>query len=154
MNPDKDNLDKSKFWDTLALFPFAYYGFAVSYSFFHIFALRDYEPKDGQWGSFKVYLLIDGFETCVAFMGYLIGLGLLKTAAQQMPRRTLALITTASAFLSRVVVAIMIFARHIEPVLYDLGVYLGSLLLIPTLLGLSLVKICQICLARRQSIQR
>src|SRR5262245_31460352 len=101
------NSDKPDTWGILSLFPLVYYGLAVSYSFFHIFALGDYEPKDGQWGSFKVYLLIDGIVTLFAFMGYLIGAGLLKTAVQQFPRRTLYLLMTASAFLSYIVCIVM-----------------------------------------------
>jgi len=154
------NPDKSDSWGILSLFPLVYYGLAASYSFCRIFALGDYEPKDGQWGSFQIELLILGFTTFLAFMGYLIGLGLIKTAVQRLSRKTLYLIMTTSAFLSLVVFIVIdriidrIIDSYIVPVVIALGVNFGSLLLIPALLGASLVKISQICLARRQSIQR
>ena len=149
------NPDKSDSWGILSLFPLVYYGLAASYSFCRIFALGDYEPKDGQWGSFQIELLILGFTTFLAFMGYLIGLGLIKTAVQRLSRKTLYLIMTTSAFLSVVVyIVIGIIDSYVLSVRIYLGVCGGGLLLIPALLGASLVKISQICLARRQSIQR
>ncbi|MGH9937979.1 MAG: hypothetical protein ACREAM_17165 [Blastocatellia bacterium] len=154
------NPDKSDNWGILSLFPFVYYGLAASYSCLRIFALGDYERKDGQWGSFQIELWIHGFATCLAFMSYLIGLGLVKTVVQRLSRQTLALIMTTSAFLSVVVFIVTdriidkITDSYIVPVLIVLGVNLGVLLLIPALLGVSLVKIGQVCLARRQSIQR
>ncbi|HEX5086103.1 MAG TPA: hypothetical protein VFY40_29055, partial [Blastocatellia bacterium] len=151
------NSDKPDTWGILSLFPLVYYGLLASYSLFHIFALGRYEPKDGQWGSFQMELLINGVATCVSFMGYLIGVGLVNKAVQRLPRQTLYLIMTTSAFLSIVVyyIVIVILDSHIElPVHIYLGVCGGGLLLIPALIGASLVKTGQICLARRQSIQR
>jgi hypothetical protein len=148
MNPDKsDNRN------ILSLFPFVYYGLLASYSFFHIFALGNYERKDGQWGSFKIELLIQGLATLAAFPSYFIGLGLVKTAVQRLSRKTLALITTASAFLSGVVlIVIEIIASYTWSV--HLGVYGAGIFLIPALFGVSLVKIGQTRSAGRQPIQR
>src|SRR2546422_715496 len=131
--------DKLDNWNIIALFPFVHYGLLASYSLFHIFALGDYEPKDGQWGSFKIELWIQGFATCVAFMSYFIGLGLVKTAVWRLSRQKLGLITITSAFLSGVV---MIVIEIIDSYTWsvDLRVDLGSLFLIPALLGVSLVK--------------
>jgi len=149
------NPDKSDSWGILSLFPLVYYGLAASYSFCRIFALGDYEPKDGQWGSFQIELLIHGFATFLTFMSYLIGLGLVKTAVERLSRQTLALIMTTSAFLSVVVyIVIGIIDSYVLSVRIYLGVCGGGLLLIPALLGASLVKISQICLAHRQSIQQ
>jgi hypothetical protein len=65
------------------------------------------------------------------------------------------LIMTTSAFLSVVVyIVIGIIDSYVLSVRIYLGVCGGGLLLIPALLGSSLVQISQICLARRQSIQR
>ena len=149
------NHDKLDNWNIIALFPFVYYGLLASYSFFHIFALGDYEGKDGQWGSFKIELWIDCFATFMAFMSYFIGLGLEKIAVWRLSRQKLALITTTSAFLSGVVlIVIEIIEPYTWSALIDLSVYLGGLLLIPALIGVSLVKTGQVCSARRQSIQR
>jgi len=152
--------DRLNNWNFIALFPFVYYGLLASYSFFHIFALGDYEGKDGQWGSFKIELWINGFATAMAFMSYFIGLGLAKTTVWRLSRQTLALITMTTAFLSIVVSIVIdriinrILDSYTAPVHIVLGVPLGGLLLIPALLGVSLVKISQVCSARRQSIQR
>lgn len=144
------NYDKQKFWLILLLFPFVYCGLAASYSYYDIFALGHYEPKFGQWGSFQLELAFDGFAACVAFIFYLIGLNLLKTAAQQLPRRRLALITVTSAFLSwAVFFAIVIIEPYILAELF----WLVGLCLIPAILGVSSVKIGQGRLAGHQSIQ-
>jgi hypothetical protein len=149
------NHDKLDNWNIIALFPCVYYGLLASYSFFHIFALGDYEGKDGQWGSFKIELWIQGFATLMAFMSYFIGLGLVKKAVWRLSRQKLALITTTSAFLSGVVlIVIEIIESYTWSAHIVLGVYLGGLLLIPALLGVSLVKTGQVCSARSQSIQR
>ena len=147
------NHDKLDNWNIISLFPFVYYGLLASYSLFHIFALGDYEGKDGQWGSFKMELWIHCFATFMAFMSYFIGLGLVKTAVWRLSRQTLALITTTSAFLSGVVlIVIAIIESYTWSV--DFRVHLGGLFLIPALIGVSLVKIGQACSAHRQSIQR
>ena len=154
------NQDKLDNRNIIALFPFVYFGLLASYSLFHIFALGDYEGKDGQWGSFKIELWISGFATFIAFMSYFIGLGLVKTAVWRLSRQKLALITTTSAFLS-VVVSIMIdriidriLDSYIAPVVIVLGVNIGGLLLIPALIGVSLVKIHQRWYAAHSSTQQ
>jgi hypothetical protein len=104
-------------------------------------------------GSFKIELSIQGFATVMAFMGYFIGLGLVKTAVRRLSRQTLGLITTTSAFLSGVVlIVIEIIESYTWSV--DSRVYFGGLFLIPALIGVSLVKTGQVCSARRRPLQR
>jgi len=146
------NHDKLDNWNIIALFPCVYYGLLASYSFFHIFALGEYEGKDGQWGSFKIELWIHCFATSMAFMSYFIGLGLVKKAVWRLSRQKLALITMTSAFLSGVVLIVIDIIEHYTwSVRIDLPVYLGCLLLIPALIGVSLVKTSRVC-SSRQSI--
>src|SRR5262245_42577218 len=73
------------------------------YSLFDLHALGNYEPKDGQWNSFKISLAIFGFMTFLASSSYWIGLACLKNAPQRLPRQRLTSITVLSAFLSWVV---------------------------------------------------
>jgi membrane protein DedA with SNARE-associated domain len=149
------NSDKSDNWGVIALFPFVYFGLLASYSFFHTFALGEYERKDGQWGSLQIELLIGGVATFMAFMGYLIGVSLVKTGVQRLSRPKFALITAASAFLS---VAVLFLIGLIESytwsVSIDLGVRGASLFLPPALICVSLVKMGQVCSAGHQPIQR
>jgi len=145
------NHDKLKFWLIPSLFPIVYYELAVSYSYYGIFALGHYEPKFGQWISFQIAVAFDGFAACVAFIFYLIGLRLLKTASQQLPRPRLALITVTTAFLSwAVFLAMVVIKPNIFPELFNLV----GLCLILAILGVSLVKISQCRLASHQPIQR
>jgi hypothetical protein len=145
------NHDKLKFWLILFLFPIVYYGIAVSYSYYGIFALGHYEPKFGQWITFQIAATFDGYVACIAFIFYLIGLRLLKTASHQLPRPRLALITVTSAFLSfAVLLAMEVIGPNIFPDLFNLVV----LCLSPAILGVSLVKIGQCRLASHQPIQR
>jgi hypothetical protein len=147
------NSDKLDNWGVIALFPFVHFGLLASYSFFHIFALGNYEQKDGQWGSLEIELLIQGVMTFVASGSYVIGMALLIKVVQRLSRQTLALTTTTSAFLSGVVlIVIEIIDSYTWPV--DLGVYGAYLFPIPALFGISLVKIGQVYLASRQPIQR
>jgi len=147
--------DRLENGNIIALFPCVYYGLLASYSFFHIFALRDYEGKDGQWGSFKIELWIQCFATFMAFMSYYMGLCLVKTAVWRLSCQKLTLITTTSAFLSGVVlIVIEVIESYTWSAHIVLCLYLGGLLLIPALIGVSLVKTGQVCLARRQSIQQ
>jgi hypothetical protein len=144
------NHDILKFW----LFPFVYYGLSVSYSCFNIYVLGDYEPKDGQWGSFKFYLALFGFMTFLASPSYLIGLACLKTVPQQLPRPRLALITVLSALLSWVVLlTFWIVEPDIELTLFLLF-WFGCVCIFPALIVVSLVKIHQSCFAAHPSNQR
>jgi hypothetical protein len=142
--------DVLKFW----LFPFVYYGLSVSYSCFNIYALGDYEPKDGQWGSFKIYLALFGFMTFLASLSYGIGLACLKTAPQQLPRPRLALITVLSALLSwAVLLTFLIVEPDIKLTLFLL-LWFGCICIVPALIVVSLIKLHQSCFAALPSTQR
>jgi hypothetical protein len=147
--------DEKKFWLILYLFPCVYFGIAAFYSCFDIYVLGNYEPKDGQWGSFKISLAIFGFMTLLASLSYCIGLAWLKTKAQQLPRPRLALITVLSALLSWVVLqTVDIIGPRIASILLYLLFLAISVCLFPALIGVSLVKIHQSCFAAHPSTQR
>jgi hypothetical protein len=124
------------------LFPCVYFGLAAFYSLFDIYALGNYEPKDGQWGSFKISLAIYGFMTFLATSSYWIGIACLKTAPQGLPRQRFASITVLSALLSWVVLLISgIIAPHIASMLFYFLFLAASVCLFPALIGVWLVKI-------------
>jgi len=97
------NHDELKFGLIRLLFPSIYFGLSAFYSCFDIYALGNYEPKDGQWGSFQISLGIFGFMTVLASLSYWMSLDCLKTAPQRLPRLRLASITVLSSLLSWVV---------------------------------------------------
>jgi len=149
------NQDKLDNWNIIALFPFVYFGLLASYSLFHIFALGDYEGKDGQWGSFKIELWIHGFATFMAFISYFIGLGLVKTAVWRLSRQRLASITVLSALLSWVaLVTFVIIRHHIASMLFYFLFLAGSVCLFPALIGVWLVKTHQRWYAAHPSAQQ
>src|SRR5215831_10972922 len=97
------NHEEQKFGLIPLLFPCIYFGLAAFYSYFDIYVLGNYEPKDGQWGSFQISLWIFGFMTLLASASYWMSLDCLKNPPQRLPRLRLASITVLSALLSWVV---------------------------------------------------
>ena len=147
--------DELKFGLIPLLFPCVYFGLAAFYSLFDIYALGNYEPKDGQWGSFKFSLAILGFMTFLATSSYWISLDYLKTAPQQLPRTRFASITVLSAFLSWVVLlAFVIIQPHIGAMLFYFLFLVISFCLFPALIGAWLVKIHQRWYAAHPPTQR
>src|SRR5262245_52213030 len=129
------NHDELKFGHITPLFPCIYFGLAALYSFFNIYALGNYEPIDGQWGSFQIYLVIYGFMTSLASSSYLIGLAYLKTAPQRLPRPRLASITVLSALLSWVMLLTFgIIQSHIASMLFHFLFLAASVCLFPALI--------------------
>jgi hypothetical protein len=154
------NPDKSDNWGILVLFPLVFFGLAASNSCFRIFALEDYDRKFGQWNAFQMELLLGGFATFIVFIGYLLDLGLVRTAVQRLSGRTTAWIMMTSAYLSMVVLYLIdgivdrIDDSYMVPVHIHLGAGLVSLVLPPALLAPLLVKTGQVYSASRRSIQR
>jgi hypothetical protein len=137
MNHDEQDIE----FITL-LFPCVYFGLAAFYSLFDIYVLGNYEPKDGQWGSFQISLAIYGFVTFLASMSYSIGIACLKTAPQRLPRQRLTSITVLSALLSLVALLTFGFIQpHISSMLFYFLFLAGSVCLFPPLIGVWLVKI-------------
>lgn len=134
------NHDEQKSGLIPLLFPCIYFGLAAFYFLFDVFVLGNYEPKDGQWGSFKISLAILGFMTLLASGSYCIGQACLKTALQRLSHSRLALITVLSALLSvAVMLALIIVEADTAPMLF----WFGGVCLCPALIGVSLVKIHQ-----------
>src|SRR5262245_17215852 len=156
------NHDEPKFGLIRLLFPCIYFGLAAFYSLFDIYVLGNYEPKDGQWGSFQISLWIFGFMTLLASLSYWISLDCLKTAPQRLSHSRHALITVSSALLSWVVLlAYVIIQRHMASILFNMASILFVLLflpvsvcLFPALIGVWLVKIYQRWFAAHPSTQR
>jgi hypothetical protein len=123
------------------LFPCVYFGLAAFSSLFDIYALGNYEPKDGQWGSFKISLAIYGFMTFLASLSYGISMACLKTAPQRLPRQRLASITVLSAFLSWVVLlTFVIIQPQLSSILFYFLFLAASVCLFPAVIGVWLVK--------------
>lgn len=57
-------------------FPLWYFVLSTLSSYFLICELGRYEPKDGQWNSFKLMMLLHGVFNLVTSTSYLIGIGL------------------------------------------------------------------------------
>jgi hypothetical protein len=136
------NHDELKFGLIRLLFPSLYFGLSAFYSCFDIYVLGNYEPKDGQWGSFQISLGIFGFMTLLASLSYWMSLDCLKTAPQRLPRLRLASITVLSSLLSWVVLlTFVIIQPHIAPMLFYLLFLAASVCLFPALIGVWLVKV-------------
>jgi hypothetical protein len=136
------NHDELKFGLIPLLFPCIYFGLAAFYSYFDIYVLGNYEPKDGQWGSFQISLWIFGFMTLLASLSYWISLDCLKTMPQRLSHLRLALITVLSALLCWVVLlTFVIIQPHIVSILFYLLFLAVSVCLFPALIGVSLVKL-------------
>src|SRR5262245_4542959 len=135
------NYDEQNFEPITPLFPCIYFGLAAFYSLFDIYALGNYEPKDGQWNSFKISLAIFGFMTFLATSSYWIGLACLNDAPQRLPRQRLTSITVLSAFLSWVVLLTFVFIQpYIASILFYLLFLAASFCLFPAVIGVWLVK--------------
>ena len=147
--------DEQDFEFTTLLFPCVYFGLAAFYSLFEIYALGNYEPKDGQWGSFQISLAIYGFMTFLASISYSIGMVCLKNAYQRLPHTRFASITVVSALLSLVALLTFGFIEpHIASMLFYFLFLAGSVCLFPPLIGVWLVKIHLRWYAAHPSTQR